>query len=150
MSVSICGTDCTQCDDYGKCKGCAETNGKPFGGDCIVASYYCGKGKTAFCEFKAKLIAAFNALGIEDMEQVTDLNALHSAFVNLEYTLPGGQAVKFWDDDKIILGNQLHKRDSDRCYGIAADEKYLLVCEYGCQGADAEIIVFKKIGRAHV
>ena len=67
------------------------------------------------------------------MEQVTDLNALHSAFVNLEYTLPGGQAVKFWDDDKIILGNQLHKRDSDRCYGIAADEKYLLVCEYGCQ-----------------
>ena len=78
------------------------------------------------------------------MEQVTDLNALHSAFVNLEYTLPGGQAVKFWDDDKIILGNQLHKRDSDRCYGIAADEKYLLVCEYGCEGTDAEIVVYKR------
>lgn len=144
MPVSICGADCTKCGDYGKCRGCTETNGKPFGGACIVASFYCQTGESAFCEFKAKLIDAFNTLGIEDMEKVTDLNALHGAFINLEYTLPGGQTVKFWDDDKIILGNQLHKKNSDRCYGIAADEKYLLVCEYGCQGEDAEIVVYKR------
>lgn len=144
MSASICGINCTACELNKTCKGCTETNGRPFGGDCIVASCYCQKGKEAFCEFKAKLIDTFNALGIGDMEKVTDLNALRGSFVNLEYTLPGGQAVKFWDDDKIILGNQLHKRDSDRCYGIAADEKYLLVCEYGCEGSDAEIVVYKR------
>lgn len=144
MSASICGISCTACELSKTCKGCAETNGKPFGGNCVVASCYRQKGEEAFCKFKAKLIDAFNTLGIEDMEKVTDLNALRGSFVNLEYTLPGGQAVKFWDNDKIILGNQLHKKDSDRCYGIAADEKYLLVCEYGCEGSDAEIVVYQR------
>jgi len=27
---------------------------------------------------------------------------------------------------------------------LVADEEYLLVCEYGVDGADAEIIVFKR------
>lgn len=62
----------------------------------------------------------------------------------IEYALPNGQVVKFWDDNKIYLGNQLHKKDSDRCYGIIADEKYLMVSEYSGYGADAEIIVFKQ------
>lgn len=35
----------------------------------------------------------------------------------------------------------LHKKDSDRCYGIIADEKYLMVFEYSGFGADAEIVV---------
>lgn len=95
-------------------------------------------------EFKEKLIAAFNALHIEDMEEVTELNALKGSFINLTYTLPSGQAVKFWDDNKIYFGNQLHKKGSDRCYGLAADEAYLLVCEYGCNGSDAEIVAFKR------
>jgi len=141
--ISICGLDCTKCKAYGTCKGCLETNGRPFGGECVIAAC-CQKGESVFCEFKAKLIEAFNALQIEDMGQVTDLNALKGSFINLEYTLPSGQAIKFWDDNKIYLGNQLCKKDSQRCYGIAADEKYLLVCEYGEQGADAEIVVFKK------
>lgn len=37
MSKSICGIDCTKCDFNKMCEGCAETNGKPFGGQCIVA-----------------------------------------------------------------------------------------------------------------
>lgn len=45
---------------------------------------------------------------------------------------------------KSYLGNQLRKKDSDRCYGVIADEHYLLVCEYGENGADAEIVVYKK------
>ena len=52
--------------------------------------------------------------------------------------------VKLWDDNRIYLGNQLHKKGSDRCYGIAADEKFLMVSEYGCYGSDAEIVVFKQ------
>ncbi|MDD4412984.1 MAG: hypothetical protein PHR14_00305 [Oscillospiraceae bacterium] len=78
------------------------------------------------------------------MERVTNLNALKGSFVNLEYTLANGRSVKLWDDDKIYLGNQICKKNSDRCYGLSADENYLFVCEYGDSGSDAEIIVYKK------
>ena len=61
-----------------------------------------------------------------------------------EYALPNGQIVKFWDYNKIYVGNQLHKKNSDRCYGIIADEKYLMVSEYSGFGADAKIVVFKQ------
>lgn len=78
------------------------------------------------------------------MEEVTGLNALHGAYINLQYSLPSGQKIKFWDDDRIYLGNQICKKNSNRCYGLTADENYLLVCEYGDNGSDAEIIVYKK------
>lgn len=140
---SICGVDCTKCEFNTSCKGCAETNGRPFGADCVVA-LCCQKGDTALCEWKEKLIGAIHALHIQDMEEVTDLNALKGSVINIEYTLPNGQAVKFWDDNKIYLGNQVCKKDSDRCYGIAADDKYLMISEYSGYGSDAEIIVFKR------
>lgn len=138
---SICGIDCTKCEAIHECKGCKE--GRPFGEECIVAAY-CRKGQNALHEFKKKLIDTFNALNIPDMEEVTDLNALKGSFINLEYTMPNGERMKFWNDNKIYLGNQLHKIGSDRCYGIAADEKYLMVSEYGDYGTDAEIIIFKR------
>ncbi len=138
---SICGIDCTKCEALHECNGCKE--GRPFGEECIVASC-CQKGQNGLSEFKKKLITAFNELGIQDMEKVTDLNALKGSFINLEYTMPNGQVIKFWNDNKIYLGNQIHKKDSNRCYGIAADEKYLMVSEYGEYGADAEIVVFKR------
>ena len=78
------------------------------------------------------------------MPPVTELSQLCGAYVNLEYTLSNGQKVKFLDDRNIYLGYQLEKIDSDRCYGLVADDEYLLVCEYGCNGADPEIIVYKK------
>lgn len=40
--------------------------------------------------------------------------------------------------------NQVEEGNSDRCYGLVADNNYLLVCEYGCNGAEPEIIVYKK------
>lgn len=140
---SICGIDCTTCPFSAGCKGCAETGGRPFGGACVTADC-CRRGGTALSELKAALIAAFRALDIPDMEEVTDLNALPGAFINIPYTLPSGQAVKLWDDERIYLGNQLRKKGCDRCYGIAADERYLMVSEYGENGADAEIVVFKR------
>ena len=66
---------------------------------------------------------------------------------NLEYTLPSGQNVKLLDDDTIYLGNQICKTGSGRCYGLAADERCLLVCEYGDGGSDAEIVVYKRRNR---
>lgn len=140
---SICGIDCTNCQWSSSCNGCAETKGRPFGAECVVA-LCCKQGKTALCEFKQRLIGAFRALHIEDMEEITELHALKGSFVNLAYTLPGGQAVKFWDDNRIYLGNQLQKKGSGRCYGIVADEEYLMVSEYSGNGSDARIIAFKR------
>lgn len=140
---SICGTDCTTCTCSDTCKGCAQTNGQPFGESCVVATY-CQQGEAALSAFKKKLTAAFRDLHIPDMEDVTELHALKGSFVNLAYTLPSGQTVKIWDDNKIYLGNQLHKKGSDRCYGMVADETYLMVAEYGANGSDAEIVVFKR------
>ncbi|MDE6722768.1 MAG: DUF3795 domain-containing protein [Eubacterium sp.] len=148
---TICGIDCNECGLKENCGGCAETNGRPFGGSCMIAECSTNNGCTecsascsSVCRLKAQLIEEFNALGIEDMEKVTNLNALRGSFVNLEYTLASGQTIKFWDDNRIYLGNQICKKNSDRCYGLTADENYLLVCEYGENGAEPEIVVFKK------
>lgn len=94
---------------------------------------------------KEALIRAFNELKIPDMETVSQLYELKGSFVNLEYTLPSGQKVKLWDDGKIYYGAELCKKGSDRCYGLTAGDGYLLVCEYGDKGSDAEIVVFKRL-----
>ena len=151
MANSICGVDCGACPFQTGCGGCVRTNGRPFGGDCVVANCChgrgydrCGSCQDRPCGLRAQLAAEFNDLGIADMEPVTDLNALKGAFVNLAYTLPNGQQTKFLEDTKIYLGNQLPKRNSDRCYGLAADETFLLVCEYGAGGADPALVLYKR------
>ncbi|MBD3108453.1 DUF3795 domain-containing protein [Bacillus sp. AGMB 02131] len=151
MSISICDVDCDKCELKYTCSGCAATNGRPFNGDCVIALCchskgrdYCSECSDMPCKLKEKLITELNQLGIEDMEEVTSLNALKGSYINLEYTLSSGQVVKFLDDNKIYLGNQMCKIGSRRCYGIAADEKNLMVCEYGEGGCNAEVVVFKR------
>jgi len=94
-------------------------------------------------DMKKTLIDEFNALGIKGL-QVDDLNLLDGSYVNLEYSLPNGQKVKLLEDDKVYWGNQIEIPGKERCYGIVADDQYLLVCEYGCNGTEPEIIVYKK------
>lgn len=94
---------------------------------------------------KEELIRAFCALGIPELEGLTDLCALPGKFINLEYTLPSGQKVKLLDDEKTYLGSEIHKVGSHRCYGLAAGDGYLLVCEYGDGGTDAEIVVYQRL-----
>lgn len=151
MMRSICGLNCEKCGYKKTCAGCGATGGRPFRGECVLAvccrskGYACcGECTDTSCTLKQRLIREFNALGIADMEKVTELNALWGALINLEYTLPGGQKMKIWDDNRVYLGNQLCKKGSDRCYGIAADEHYLMVSEYGDAGSDAELIVLKR------
>lgn len=91
------------------------------------------------------LTEQFNALNIEGMSKVSELHKLSGSFINLEYTLPSGQKVKLWDDNKTYLGNEICKKNSDRCFGLVTDGQHLLVCEYGEGGKDAEIIVYKKL-----
>lgn len=148
---TICGADCKACGFKETCSGCMETGGRPFGDICMLAEcckskgkVYCKECSQEDCAYKNELIKEFNALNIADMAEVKNLNALKGSFVNLEYQLASGQNAKFWNDNKIYLGNQICKKNSSRCYGIIADENYLFVCEYGDNGENPEIIVFKK------
>jgi len=141
---SICGINCDECRMKENCKGCAATQGKPFGGACVAAECIKRCGKCGYEAYKAKTISELNALNVLDMPKVTTLVELSGAFVNLEYPLPNGQKVKLLDDTRIYLGYQLEKGDTGRCFGLIADEQYLLVCEYGCEGAKPEILVYQK------
>lgn len=141
---TLCGANCNECGFKANCKGCQETCGKPFGGKCIAAEYIKVGGKSAFEEFKNQIISEFNALNVEGMPKITELYCLCGSFVNLEYPLPSGGAVKFLDDKNIYLGTQVDCEFVDRCFGLVAGMDFLLVCEYGENGTNPEIVVYKR------
>lgn len=140
----ICRTGCCEaCWKKDECAGCAGTGGRPFGGVCVAAECIKKRGFEAFTELKRSIIDEFNALGIENL-QVEDLCLLLGQYINLEYRLANGQSLRLLADNSVYLGNQIEIPGSSRCYGIAADEKYLLVCEYGRDGRDPELILYKR------
>ncbi len=96
-------------------------------------------------EFKNKIIEEFNELKIQGMPKVENLNALAGSFVNPEYALPSGESIKFLDDNSTYLGNQLEcEFGGDRCFGVVAGPDFLLVCTYGENGSDPELVMYKK------
>ena len=107
---------------------------------------YAGLGSEGkFEEFKQQIAAEFNSLHIEGMPNVESLNVLSGRFINLEYTLPGGNSVRFLDDNATYLGNQLEcEFGGDRCFGIAANMDFLLVCTYEENGRNPELVIYKK------
>ena len=149
---NYCGLDCAQCPAADSCPGCAATGGKPYGDTCVLGECCkvqgCETPGSCFsgtCVLKERLIEEFNGLRVPGMETVTDLNALPGSYINLEYTLESGQKIKFWKDGRVYLGNQICKHDgSGRCFGLTADENWLLVCEYGDNGRDPEIVAYKR------
>ena len=147
---AICGAKCDECENYKskKCLGCRETKGCPFGKQCFIAKYITVGGKEEFEKFKKILIDEFNSLKVDGMPKINELYALNGAYVNLEYPLPNGIKVKFLHDDETYLGNQVECEFNDgtvkKCYGLIANMNFLLVCEYEENGANPEIIIYKK------
>ncbi len=98
-----------------------------------------------FEELKKQLTEEINALHIKGMPKLEKLNALVGKFVNLEYPLPSGANVKFLDDGTTYLGNQLESEfDNGRCFGVLANVNFILICTYGGEGADPELVLYKK------
>ena len=98
-----------------------------------------------FEAFKRQLMEEINSLHIEGMPRVERLNALVGSYVNLEYRLPGGMMAKFLDDGTTYLGNQLESESGGgRCFGILANMDFILVCTYGKDAADPELLLYKK------
>ena len=65
--------------------------------------------------------------------------------MNLEFTLPSGNKVKFLDDGKTYLGNQLESEfGGERCFGILADMDFIMICTYEANGENPELVLYKK------
>ena len=93
---------------------------------------------------KQQLIDEVNALGIKDMPKIDNLFSLTGSFINQEYKL-NGNTIKLFDDNASYWGNQVEKLGVEgRCFGIACDERYIVVSEYGKDGVDAEIVMVKR------
>lgn len=98
-----------------------------------------------FEEFKKQLIKEINELHIDGLPKVEKLNALVGKYVNLEYTLPNGKRVKFLDDQKTYLGNQLESEfGGERSFGILANMDFILVCTYEENDENPELLLYKK------
>ena len=135
---TYCGIDCCKdCSRLQECGGCEKCQGHPFGGSCVAQR------SSDFPALKKQLIEEINSLKIKGLE-VNDLNLLDGAYVNLEYPLTNNTVVKFLNDRDIYLANQIEKSDTKRCYGVVANEDFILVCEYGENGTDPEVLLYKK------
>ena len=79
------------------------------------------------------------------MPKIDNLFVLQGSFVNMEYSI-NGNSIKLLDDNASYWGNQVEKLgcEGHRCFGIACDENHILVSEYGKDGADAQLVVFKR------
>ncbi len=147
---SLCGADCTNCG-YGKnnnCKRCISTNGCPFGKQCFIAKYILTGGKENYELFKNQLIEEINELKISGMPKIKELIPLNGVFVNMEYPIPNGEKIKLLNDNDIYLGTQVESEFNDgkllRCFGILANMDFILISEYGPNGDNPEIIIYKK------
>ena len=79
------------------------------------------------------------------MPELESLNALVGRYVNLEYRLPNGAKVRFLDDQTTYLGNQLESEIVEGlCYGVIANMDFIMICTYEQDGANPELILYKK------
>ena len=98
-----------------------------------------------FEAFKKQLIEEINGLHIEGMPKVEKLNALVGQYVNLAYRLPSGANVQFLDNGTTYLGTQLEPEfGGDRCFGVVANMDFILICTYEAEGANPELVLYKK------
>lgn len=147
---SICGANCENCG-YGRnnhCKGCVDSNGCPFGKECFIYNYIKSGGKEYYENFKTEIIEDFNSLNIPGMPKIKELHPINGAYVNLDYPMPNGSTVKLLDDNAIYLSNQVECEFNDgsiiKCFGLVANEAFLLVAEYGENCSNPEIVIFKR------
>ncbi len=142
---TYCGADCGSCPSRNECRGCRETCGSPFGGSCVAAEYIQAGGLSAYRQFKQKLTEEINALlAAEGLPAADGLFELVGSFVNLEYTTPGGEKVKFLNDNNIYLGTQIEFADRGVCFGVVADTRFILICSYSVDGSEPELVLYRR------
>ena len=142
---TYCGANCQVCPSKEICRGCIETGGSPFGGRCVAAEYIKVGGLDAYQAFKQKLLSEVNALlAAEGLGTVGGLIELVGQYVNLPYALPSGEKVKLLNDKNVYLGALIEMADVGLRCGVVADAGFILICSYGMDGAEPELIVYKR------
>lgn len=145
--MGICGVNCNECP-IKNCAGCEKTCGKPFGGNCFAYKCITLGGMDSFNQYKNKLISEINELNISGMPEIDNLYCLKGSFVNLEYPISDGIKIKLLKDENIYLGTPVKCEFNDdtieRCYGIIGSTDFIIVAEYGENGSDPELIMYKK------
>ena len=81
------------------------------------------------------LLEKIKKLGIKEFENFNSLNLMDGNYLNIECILPNGEKTKILDNDTQYYA----------CYGVAANEKFIAVYKYGCNGENAELVLWKKI-----
>ena len=92
-----------------------------------------------------RLLELIKGLGIKEFADFKSLNLMDGNYLNLECKLPNGNTAKILDDNKKYYAKQVDIVGSEKCYGVAADENSIAVFRYGCEGSDAELILWKRI-----
>ena len=142
---TYCGAECEQCNNNREAIERTKTKMGIVGGRCVAAEYIKVGGRAAYEKFKEQLKNEINTLLKAESLPVTEkLYELVGEYVNLEYTLHGGKQVKFLNDKNIYLGTQIEIADVDICYGVVADTTFILICSYGSDGSNPEIVLFKR------
>lgn len=142
---TYCGANCEGCPSRAGCRGCRETAGSPFGGSCVAAEYIKADGPEAYRAFKETLREEINALlAAKGIPAAESLFELHGAYINLEYTLPGGGKAKFLDDRNVYLGTQIACAEPGLCCGVAADASFILISRYGAGGSEPELVLYTR------
>ena len=90
------------------------------------------------------LLEKIKKLGIKEFENFNSLNLMDGNYLNIECTLPNGDKTKILDNDTQYYAKQIDIEGSDKCYGVAANEKFIAVYKYGCNGENAELVLWKK------
>lgn len=107
---TICGINCKGCNWKKICKGCAKTDGHPFGGECVTAECYKSGGKKCYTEFKNQIIDEFNSLKIDDMPELTNLSQLIGNMLIWNIRFPVGRKLNFLMTRKFISDINLKKK----------------------------------------
>lgn len=143
MSKTICGADCAQCPSQAECRGCVQTGGCPFGKQCFLAKYMMDFGREKLAALQQAIMEEVNGLHLPGMQRLEALYPMRGSFVNLPYRLPNGQTAHLLDDDEIYLCSQV-EASSGGYYGVAAGLDFLLVSQYGRDGAEPELVLLKR------
>lgn len=131
---------CKKCSLNNNCISC-----ESIFNNCIALDYIKIGGIENYNEFKKILLNEINSLLTEiNIPEIENLCEISGSFVNLEYSIPNGETVKFLDDKKIYLATQIEFADMGVCYGVVADTNFILVCSYSVNGSEPELIVYKK------
>ena len=93
---------------------------------------------------KQQLVDEVNALNIPGMPKIDNLFIVQGEYINKEYDINGNK-VKLFDDNANYWGTQVPKQGAEeRFFGVACDEKTIVVSEYGKDCADLELVMIKR------